>query len=467
MVSVQQRDGKWARMQRDRPLSASETWAAGLDKSFMEGSLSSLKSAGVTGDQIAAAASAMLGDGNAAPMAALLAGCPEEHRGRLLLLWQSELLSAQEVRKETMLPPMTWRQFQQWAARWVGGVRFTCPAPRHTIIQGFKSDGIMPKYRAIDDHKASGGNGATNVPESVDLISFMWPVITARAIVREFTQRGLQVPRVRVGLDDLRHAYRTIPQALLALSVVAYYSFVRRCTVFQVVPGHSFGCVGSIPNFNRLPRLVCAVAVMLLLALVAQYVDDFPCVDVAEGAKTAQEALQLVLQVFGWDIEPGKRLPMSYQNIVLGVTVNLTKVATKLVAECAPLRAKVDVTLQLLRDCKAAGSMSSGQAASFRGKLNWICTPSYGHIGRAATQAIYERQHDADRFEWTESMSHMLEFLEAILAPDVLPSLVVSMLPTKIWPVLLYTDASFHWLNGAPVAVLGMYAKCTATGEEL
>jgi hypothetical protein len=466
MESVQMPDGTWARVRRSRPLMASGPWAAGLDRNFKSGALTLLQRAGITGEQMAAAAEAMLLRQEAAPMAALLEACPVEHRGKLKLLWQSELLSAQEVAKRTMLPPMTWREFGRWAQRMVGGVQHTRPVPRHTIIQGFKADGITPKYRAIDDHKVSGGNGAANIPESVDLISFMWPVIGARALVRAFTSRGLKVPRIRVGLDDLKHAYRTIPQALLALSVVSYYSFLRKCTVFQVVPGHSFGCAGSIPNFNRLPRLVCAVSVMMLLSLVAQYVDDFPCVDIVAGAETAQEALQLVLQVFGWDIEPTKRLPMAYQNIVLGVLVKLGNIASHLTAECEPVRAKINAVLQLLRDCKAAGSMSSGQAASFRGKLNWICTPSYGHIGRAACQAIYERQHDANRFEWTDAMSHMLEFLEAITAPDVLPSLIVSMLPAKIWPVILYTDASFHWLNGEPVAVLGMYAKCTVTGEE-
>ena len=276
--SVQQADGTWERMlrSRSRPLASSEVWAKGLDKSFREGGRSMLEKAGVTADEMAEAATAMLRRSDAGPMTALLAKCPEERRDALRLLWQSELLSATEVSKGTMLAPMTWRQFVSWAAGAVGGVQHTRPAPRHTIVQGFKSDGITPKYRAIDDHKVSGGNGATDVPESVDLISFMWPVILARAIVRAFTRRGLKVPRVRLGLDDLRHAYRTIPQALLAMSVVTYYSFVRKCTVYQVVPGHSFGCVGSIPNFNRLPRLVCAVSVMLLLSLVAQYVDDFP-----------------------------------------------------------------------------------------------------------------------------------------------------------------------------------------------
>ena len=63
-------------------------------------------------------------------------------------------------------------------------------------------------------------------------------------------------------------------------------------------------------------------------------------------------------------------------------------------------------------------------------------------------------------------MSHMLEFLEAILAVGVLPALTISMVPPKIWPVLIYTDASFHWLDGLPYAVLGFYVRDTASSAE-
>ena len=36
-----------------------------------------------------------------------------------------------------------------------------------------------------------------------------------------------------------------------------------------------------------------------------------------------------------------------------------------------------------------------------------------------------------------------------------------------VWmaPVLVYTDASLHWLEGAPVAVLGMFVKDTVSGR--
>ena len=54
-------------------------------------------------------------------------------------------------------------------------------------------------------------------------------------------------------------------------------------------------------------RLICAVAVCFMLVFVAQYVDDFPLVDVADGGDTAQAALRAIFLGFGWDIEPKKR----------------------------------------------------------------------------------------------------------------------------------------------------------------
>ena len=52
-------------------------------------------------------------------------------------------------------------------------------------------------------------------------------------------------------------------------------------------------------------------------------------------------------------------------------------------------------------------------------------------------------------------MEAMLAFLTAILTPDILPELAVPMEVLAMAPVLLYTDASFHWgPSGEPLAVL-------------
>jgi hypothetical protein len=277
------------------------------------------------------------------------------------------------------------------------------------------------------------------------------------------------MPRVRVGLDDLRHAYRTIPQAIAGLSAVAYYSFMRARTVYQTVPGHSFGNAGSVPNFNRLPRLACAVAVMMALALVAHYVDDFIACDLAEGGVSAQQVLRVVLQAFGWDVEPTKHQPMAASRVVLGVGVSLGRVPDDGVAECAPVREKVDAVLADLRACRRRGEMSSGEAASLRGRLVWLCTPAYGHVGRAALQPLVARAGE-QTVAWTGVMDAMLQFLEAILAEGVLSPLEIGMEPVRERPLIVYTDASFHWRDvggqRGPHSVLGLYVLDPVSGRE-
>ena len=110
--------------------------------------------------------------------------------------------------------------------------------------------------------------------------------------------------RCIVALDDMKHAFRTMPQCVQEVSHVAYYSFARGTAVFQQIPGHCFGKRASPLNFSRLPRLICHAAASFLLVLAAHYVDDFPSVDVkAGGPMSSQEALQAVFQAFGWNIE--------------------------------------------------------------------------------------------------------------------------------------------------------------------
>ena len=266
-------------------------------------------------------------------------------------------------------------------------------------------------------------------------------------------------------MDDLKAAYRTVSQALRSVAIVSYFSFVKMATVFQFIPGHSFGCVGSVPNFSRVPRFFCMVALYLGLVLCTHYIDDIPCVDVEEGGMSAQQVIQVVMRACGWDIEPKKRLPMRCRNVFLGITVCLRRLLSHGYAVCMPKQEMIQEVLEALRKCKAEDRITPGEAASFRGKVGWLCTPLYGHVGRAATQPLMQRQAGADGSTWTPAMSDMLAFLSALCAPDIIPHLRVPMQVVRMAPVLVYTDASFHWLEGAPVAVLGMFVKDTAGGR--
>ena len=158
---------------------------------------------------------------------------------------------------------------------------------------------------------------------------------------------------VKFGVDDLKAAYRTVSQALRSVAIVSYFSFAKMSTVFQFIPGHSFGCVGSVPNFSRVPRFFCMVALYLGLVLCTHYIDDIPCVDVEEGGMSAQQVIQVVMRACGWDIEPKKRLPMRCRNVFLGITVCLRRLLSHGYAVCMPKQEMIQEVLEALRKCKA------------------------------------------------------------------------------------------------------------------
>ena len=431
--------------------------------------------AGVSADEMAAAATQAADTRHGPPSQALWLSickrCPAGQLDGLNKMWLAETMSRKEIATGTMRVPMTPRQFTTWADEHCGGVRSTRPAPRYVIEQGLKEDGSQ-RLRCIDDDRVTGVNDATGEVESPDLISPIWVVLVVVAIAARCRALGILMTRCIVGLDDMAHAFRTMLQFLLAVSTVAYYSFAMCSTVFQQIPGHSFGKRASPLNFSRLPRLICHAASCFLLVLTAHYVDDFPSVDVeAGGATSAQDALRAVFQAFGWDVELGKRKVGKLANIVLGVMVSLARILTDGVAVVSPVRTKIDSVLADLQACKAREKLSSGEASSFSGRLGWLSSSTYGRIGRASTQCLMQRAHE-DTKEWNDQLDAMLEFLTAVLAEGVLPPLEFSLTPGRLVPVIVYTDASFRWYQEPgkeriPVALLGFYVIDRATGVEL
>jgi len=95
--------------------------------------------------------------------------------------------------------------------------------------------------------------------------------------------------------------------------------------------------------------------------------------------------------------------------------------------------------------------------------------------GHGATRPIMRmrvrRSHEEAK-DWNVPMDAMLEFLTAVLAEGVLPPLEFNLTPGRHAPVIIYTDASFHWhqepgKERIPVAILGFYVVDRVTGAEL
>ena len=182
--------------------------------------------------------------------------------------------------RPTMLPGLTYAGLVAWARRTFGSLDPLRVVARFAIYQGTKEDG-SPKYRGIDDGKANGMNAATTTWETLACITFIWPITVARAFIAAYRRLGIRPRALWLGLDDLRHAYRTVPNSQLHFSVVACWHTVRQCVMFYRLPAHSFGYVASVLNFASLPHFVCFVCMTFFAVVVDHFVDDHCVVDLS------------------------------------------------------------------------------------------------------------------------------------------------------------------------------------------
>ena len=89
--------------------------------------------------------------------------------------------------------------------------------------------------------------------------------------------------------------------------------------------------------------------------------------------------------------------------------------------------------------------LGAGAAASSKymfGRISFMLSSVAGAVGRAATQPLLQRSHEARSCtSWTPAMSRMTRFLAALL--PAVPPLVISVAEDPRPPVLVYTDACY------------------------
>ena len=145
---------------------------------------------------------------------------------------------------------MSKRALRRYAEQHFGGIDNCRPMCRFAIQQGLDPDGNQ-KWRGIDDAKANGINRACTTHETVFYITFEFPARVARAVYEWCQSNGTPMPEMTIALDDMRAAYRTVPNAMSWLCIIAAWSFAAGAVLYHVVPGHVFGMISSVLNYNR------------------------------------------------------------------------------------------------------------------------------------------------------------------------------------------------------------------------
>lgn len=317
--------------------------------------------------------------------------------------------------------------------------------PRFGVWQG-RAD--ARKVRAIDDARMSRTNEATRMHETIVTPSPEYPAHVLDELACICAERGVAIPDIELGLDDLFAAYRRVPTRHPEYMVAAIWDLDANEPIFYEVHGHCFGLVSSVLNFNRVPHLLCVAAARLFAAPVDHFFDDYLTVDLASAKGSAQMCLDLLHNAVRLRLEPKKRKRSAPRHVELGVDCDLQFASSRRTVLLSPTPERVADILSELTRCELAGSMSPSEAESLFGRISFVLTTAVGAVGRAATQPLLQRAHERSgrgALPFTPAMQHMLDFFRVLL-PSI-PPLAVRCGPDRCEdrpPVVVYTDASYN-----------------------
>ena len=200
----------------------------------------------------------------------------EEEKERTAMCWKR---TKEEIEAGLVFGPMSGAQLDRKYGR--GKWR---AMKRSAIVQG-------DKVRCIDDAKRNRANKATHMHETVVCSRSDFPAKVARSFAERALAAGHPIPMMEHGLEDLFAAYRRVPTSQPQFTLVALWRPDPTLeaggeVVYVEVPGHNFGLVSSVVNFNRAPEAFIAVARQLLGVVAEHYVDDFDTCEPTFAKKT-------------------------------------------------------------------------------------------------------------------------------------------------------------------------------------
>ena len=323
------------------------------------------------------------------------------------------------------------------------------PMVRSAVFQG-------DKWRAIDDGRRSLLNNATLLLETIVTPSYELPLHIARAAAAIAKKYGIPAAELYYGLDDLLAAFRTLPTAEQQFNLFVTWNPRLHRVEYHYCFGFVFGLMSSVTQFNRLPEVTVAAARHLGVPN-DHYVDDFQIIDVKAAGSSGQDVVFEIHRQVGDGIAAGaprpfisapaielaKRKPMAPSNVGLGVNVDLSAAHTVGTVTFTPTANRIRHILDMWAKAKRTNSMTSGEASTLRGKRAFLLECAQGRVGRASSLPLIQREHhDGDNTEFSEALEHAYAF-DAALLPN-LPPRVEQVAPSKVSPLLVYTDASFR-----------------------
>jgi hypothetical protein len=169
----------------------------------------------------------------------------------------------------------------------------------------------------------------------------------------------------------------------------------------------------------------------------------------AEGPE-AEHYVCKVAKLLGYAMNPEKHTGWSREALHLGVIHDMSRVSHDEITY-VPKPGRVERLVELAQKAvdKADWStrnvhtmMTTAEAASFKGKLTFLNTSSFGKVAKAGMSALSDMQYGKDRGDTFEHAVQAFEFYIAAL-PGLKPR-TVPLSYNASQPTLIYTDAAWE-----------------------
>ena len=294
------------------------------------------------------------------------------------------------------------------------------------------------KLRACDDARRSLHNNITRTFESLVCDRADFPITMARV----FSSKLKGPFTMLLGTEDLEAAYRKVPVWQPEYTTVALKDPETGQLQFFIVPGHNFGLLSAVLNFNTVPEFTVHVARRMLGVCCSHFYDDFPVCEPDFSCHSSQQALVDLHKLLGFPLSGEKHVECAVENDYLGIHNDFSDMYAKGEAHVRVTDTRRATLVELLTEAIDSDTLSSPQAESLHGKLQFAVSGSFGKVGRAALLLIRER---FKRSANADALSNSLRFALNLLRDIVIsaPDFVLHVSPSSERSTLIWSDAMY------------------------
>jgi len=300
------------------------------------------------------------------------------------------------------------------------------------------------KMRRIDNAKRGGQNRATRVQEKIHLCSAFQPAVGARLLAQELSKQGEDISlwQIESGCEDLPDAYRGLPCTMedLCVNLVTIKQPTTKSRFFVQMYALLFGYESAVNQFGRWSKFHEAVGRCILMMMWSMYVDDGNVLDFVKAEKKGQNLINTYFTTIGTPLQEDKRVLMSSECTFLGIVHDMSTFHTEYCISFWP-RDRLLLKLKLmLKQFKSSASCPPGDAAKFRGTVQFTAHASSNHVGKFGMGPFKQRQYtDVEPWALTKSMLYSMSFFGAIF--QQWPKRRVDLFPLRRRPLVIASDA--------------------------